>query len=44
MIDRADLRTIAQGILVLVALALSSIAIAGILGLAVQMFRLASGL
>ena len=44
VIDRADLRTFTNGVMLLVTFALSMIAFAGILGLAVQAFRHTSGL
>ena len=43
MIDRADLRVLIQAVVLLIAAAVIVLALAGILGLAVQVFRLASG-
>ena len=41
--DRADLRVLMQAVVLLMAAAVTVLALAGILGLAVQVFRLASG-
>ena len=43
MIDRADLRVLIQAAVLLMAAAVTVLVLAGILGLAVQVFRLASG-
>ena len=43
MMDRADLRVLMQAVVLLMAAAVTVLALAGILGLAVQVFRLASG-
>ena len=43
MMDRADLRVLMQAVVLLIAASVTVLALAGILGLAVQVFRLASG-